>query len=447
MRETIAGIATGIGSGGVAIVRVSGPEAARIGRSMAGSLPGPRRVALRTLHDLRGRLLDQGLVLWMPGPRTFTGEDTVEFQVHGGRVVPARVLRASLEWGARPAGPGEFTRRAFLSGRIGLDQAEAICDLVEAESEAIAEQALFQVQGALGERIRSLRDRLIGLAAELEAWLDFPDEDVPGLEAGKVERDLRAIEADLGHLVESGSRARILKAGPSVALVGRPNVGKSSLLNALLGTERAIVTAEPGTTRDLLEEGFLCRGLHLRLLDTAGLRDHVGEAEALGIARTREAIASAAVRVLVTEAGRELDPTEEQLLADLDPERDLLVRNKADLAGAGPAPSIGSLGIGVVSTSATRRTGLVELETAVHARVFASLGGADPSGLMVLRERQRELIEDARAELRGFRGEGLPLDLRLEHLRSASERLGEVVGEIRSEDVLDAIFSRFCIGK
>lgn len=440
-QDTIAGLATPPGVGGVAVVRVTGPGAREACAHLVSPWPRPRRAALRTLRGSRGQPLDEALVLWMPGPRSFTGEDTVELHTHGGRVTPGRVLAALLERGVRLAEPGEFSRRAFLSGRMGLEQAEAMNDLIHAEGEAFAQVALDTLRGSLRARVETARDQLLDLTALLEANLDFPEEDVPELDRERILIDLERLRGGLTMLEESYQRGRLLREGTRVVLSGRPNVGKSSLLNALLAADRAIVTEEPGTTRDVLEEGLTFRGVHYRLMDTAGLREAPGLAEGAGIERARAAAASADVRLLVREAGEELG------VEELDPGRDLVVLSKVDRGGrvGPPVPA----GVRVVPTSARTGEGVEALMEAVHALASARLPrpGED---VVVTSLRHRDALARAGEHLADFRealSEEIPYDVALVELSAATHALGSILGVVGVEDVLDRIFERFCIGK
>lgn len=445
--DTIVGLATPPGVGAVAVLRVSGRDARAIAGRLVCPWPAPREVALRKVRTPAGSELDQALVLWMPGPRSFTGEDVVELHTHGGLVTPRRVQEALVAAGARPAEPGEFTRRAFLAGRLGLDQAEAIHDLVSAEDDAFADEALRQMHGSLRRRVEELRGTLVALAARVEAVLDFPEEDVPDLAEGEVAGMLGELRAALREMVASYRRGRILREGPSVVLFGRPNVGKSSLMNALLGTDRALVTPEAGTTRDVLEEGLEHRGRRLRLVDTAGLRGTESEAERLGIERAGRAAEEADVRVLVSEAYLPLEEEEIGWLGSGVPARTVLVRNKRDRGSVPPGGVPG--GIPVVETVATEGEGLEALLDHIHGVATREVGPAK-RGVTLTNVRHRDALRRAGEALERFQGalaEGLPPDVSLVELYEARDSLAAVIGAVGTEDVLDVVFSRFCIGK
>lgn len=449
--DTIFALATAPGPGAVAIIRVSGPAAGRLGAGLlGGALPPPRLASLRTLRDPAGAELDQALVLWMPGPRSFTGEDVLELHTHGGRVVPARVMAALAALGGRPAGPGEFTRRAFLAGRIGLDQAEAVDDLIRAESAEVAGLALGQLQGGLRARIESARRALVELLAHQHATLDFPEEDVDDLPVERVAAALAPIRRDLEVLAASFARGQMLREGVRVALFGRPNVGKSSLLNALLGVERALVTEEAGTTRDVLEEALEYRGRRYVLVDTAGRRETAGLAEGAGVARGIEAVAEAGIRVLVTESGSLPTAEESAWLAGLRPDRDLWVRSKADRTAPGADRGVLGLPLAPRWTAAPTGEGIGELMEAIHARGQALAPSPRPGEVVVTRLRHRQALDTALGELAAFEAglrDGLPPDVAMVELSSAVRSLGAILGEVGAEEVLDALFARFCLGK
>jgi tRNA modification GTPase len=439
--DTIAGIATPPGVGGVAVVRVSGRQVREICSGLVDPWPRPRRASLRTLRSAEGKPLDEALVLWMPGPGSFTGEDTIEFHTHGGRVVPGRVLEALVARGARLAEPGEFSRRAFLSGRMSLEQAEAMNDLIHAEGEAFAQVALDALRGSLRTRVEAARDELLDLSALLEANLDFPEEDVPELDRGGILADLDRLREGLEVLATSYQRGRLLREGPRVVLSGRPNAGKSSLLNALLKQDRAIVTDEPGTTRDVLEEGLTFRGVRYRITDTAGLRQAPGLAEGAGVERAIAAAAEADVRLLVREAGEELG------VEEVDPVRDLVVLSKVDQGSRKP-PDVPD-GVRVVPTSALTGEGIEELMEAIHELAATRLPrpGED---VVVTNLRHRDALARAGERLEAFRRalvDEIPYDVALVELSAATHALGSILGVVGVEDVLDRIFERFCIGK
>ena len=447
--ETIAAVATAVapGQGGIAVIRLSGPDAQRAVRDIT-SFPGAQPwESHRVLYghvmaaDCLERL-DEVLVLLMQAPRSFTAEDVVEIHCHGGVMAVQRVLSRVLEQpGVRRALPGEFSQRAVLNGRLDLTRAEAIGDLVAARSQRAAQLAMAGVDGGIQRRIEGLRECLLDQLSELEARVDFED-DLPALDGQALLMVLQSVRDELLQLIADGERSAALHQGLRVALVGRPNVGKSSLLNRLSRRERAIVTDLPGTTRDLLESEIVLEGVPITLLDTAGIRSTDDAVEQLGIARSEEALASADVVLLVVD-GHAGWTAEDAALMDRIPAGvpRLLVANKSDLpAGSFEQPVD-------VRLSALHGSGEEQLVQALLERC----GAADADGLLIaLNERQRDLAElsaEALARSREVAAQQLPWDFWTIDLREAIRLLGEITGEELTEAVLDRVFSRFCIGK
>ena len=445
--QTIAAVATAVapGQGGIAVIRLSGPDAQCAVREIT-SFPGAQpweshRVLYGHVMAADGlERLDEVLVLLMQAPRSFTAEDVVEIHCHGGVMAVQRVLSRVLEQpGVRRALPGEFSQRAVLNGRLDLTRAEAISDLVAARSQRAAQLAMAGVDGGIQRRIEQLRERLLDQLSELEARVDFED-DLPALDGQALLTVLQSVRDDLLQLVADGERSAALHQGLRVALVGRPNVGKSSLLNRLSRRERAIVTDLPGTTRDLLESEIVLEGVPITLLDTAGIRSTTDAVEQLGIARSHEALASADLVVLLfdlTDGWTEDDQAlRQQIPADVPY---LLVGNKADLSDAEAVAD--------VHLSAVTGAGEAELVQALLERCGAL---ADGSLLLALNQRQADLARAAAAALERSEqvaADGLPWDFWTIDLRQAIHSLGEITGEELTESVLDRIFSRFCIGK
>ncbi len=425
-QDTIFAMASGAGRAAVAVLRLSGPGA---GEVLAGLCrpPPPRRAALRALRDAGGAVLDRALVLWLPGPGSYTGEDSAELHLHGGRAVIAAVAAALVARGARPAEPGEFTRRAFLNGRMDLIEAEAVADLVDAETEAQRRQALRQLEGALGALYRGWAERLLVLMAQEEALIDFPDEDLPPEVAEAACAELAALRGAIAAHLNDAHRGERLREGLVFAITGPPNVGKSSLLNALAERDVAIVSPTPGTTRDALETRVVLGGVPVTLVDTAGLRAAADPIEAEGVRRARAHAAAADLVIAVREAGA--------APGDVPPDA-LRVANKIDLGGAVPA---GALGV-----SAATGAGLAALRARLAAEAARLTDRSGPPPLT--RARHRAALETASACLAGAAAAALP-ELRAEDLRGALRALGRITGEVGVEDVLDRIFAQFCIGK
>jgi tRNA modification GTPase len=450
-RETITAMASGAVPAAIAVIRLSGPATAEIVAAVAGALPPPRRASLRRLVDPRtGAAIDRGLVLWFPGPASPTGEDAAELHLHGGRAVVAAMLDALVaQPGVRLAEPGEFARRAFLAGLMDLAALEGLADLVAAETEAQRAQALAHAEGMLGDRVEAWRERLVAARALIEAGLDFADEDDVPAEATAAARAAAAgLAADLRAALGEADRGERLRDGFRVALIGPPNAGKSTLLNALARRDVAIVAAEPGTTRDVIEVHLDLAGLPVTVADTAGLRDAAGGVEEEGI---RRALARARAGDLVLW----LDPADAPADAPAGPPpvlggaTVLRVSTKADLAAGGPAEA--AMGAGPhegsrrLRVSALTGEGLDRLVAEIGAAAGRRLRGGEPA--VLVRARQREAVAAALEALDRALAEALPAELVAEELRLAGDALGRVTGRVGVEDVLDRLFSSFCIGK
>ena len=432
-RDTIAAIATPAGRGAIAVVRVSGPGVAQLAHRVVGDLPAPRRAHFACFRDAGGSAIDEGLALYFPAPRSYTGEDVLELQGHGGAVVVHELLRACLDAGARLAEPGEFSRRAFLEGKLDLAQAEAVADLIDASSREAARAALRSLVGEFSAAVSAVATRLAELRALTEAMLDFPEEEVDEVHRADAASRLQAIGAALEAVFTKSRQGSLLRSGVHVVLAGRPNVGKSSLLNRLTGEERAIVTPVPGTTRDALREPIEIEGVPLTLVDTAGLRDSADMVERLGIERTERELAHADLVVLVEEAGQAAPAP-----AFAGDAQRLLVYNKVDLAPQFEPPP------GAIAVSAKTGEGLEALRSAILAAAGWSATGET---VFLARERHLRALEKARHHVEAAGRELARWEFFAEELRLAHAALGEITGEFTTEDLLGEIFRRFCIGK
>ncbi len=437
MPSTIAALATAPGRSGIGVIRISGERALPVARSLCRRREGfpPRMAVLSPWYDEAREVLDTGLVLYFPAPHSYTGEDVVELHGHGSPVMLRAVLNRLYALGCRPAQPGEFTRRAVLNGKMNLAQAEAVAACIDAATVRAGKQAQLHLAGAFGRKLESIMDHLTGHVAHLEACLDFSDDDLPELDIpGLRERLDRDVCDPIRRLVQSASFGMRLFDGASIAIIGAPNVGKSSLLNALSGIDRAIVSDLPGTTRDVLEVDFEIEGIPVRLADTAGLRETMDSIEREGIRRAKEAAETADVVVFVADATRpDTWPVPE--------EADMCLMNKADLSPDASWPE------GFLSISARTGQGLDRFRSELAARIVdLDLSGED---LFVTSERHRFLLARALAELeQGMeRLDGESLDLVAAHWRQAYDALAEILGFGDVESILDRIFSRFCIGK
>jgi tRNA modification GTPase len=449
--DTIVAIATPPGRGGVGIIRVSGPKSKVIANQMLGFNPKPRYAHYCPFKDQTENTIDEGLALYFEGPNSFTGEDILELQGHGGPVVLDFVLKRCIQLGARTARPGEFSERAFLNDKIDLTQAEAIADLIDSASEQAARCAVRSLQGAFSHRIHELVNSLIQLRIYVEAAIDFPEEEIDFLSDGKVEKDLRGVMDNLANVMQEANQGTLLREGMTVVIAGRPNAGKSSLLNALSGRDTAIVTHIAGTTRDVLREHIHIDGMPLHIIDTAGLRDAPDEVERIGIQRAWNEIEQAD-RVLLMVDGTETSETApHDIWPDLvdklpHPERITVVRNKADLTGEtsgitydGQSP--------VVRIAAKDGSGVTELRE--HLKTIMGYNASSEGGF-IARRRHIEALEQATL----FLNNGLDQltgasagELLAEDLRMAQNSLNEITGEFSSDDLLGKIFGSFCIGK
>jgi len=433
-RDTIAAIATPAGRGGIGVVRVSGPDVAAISRKILGLLPPPRRALLARFRDAGGEPIDEGIALFFPAPHSYTGEAVLELQGHGCPVVMQALLRACLDAGARLAEPGEFTRRAFLEGRLDLAQAEAVADLIDASSQEAARAALRSLSGEFSAAISKLSGQLVELRALTEAMLDFPEEELDTVHRDDAASRLAAVQRQLDEVLAKSREGSLLRSGVHVVLAGRPNVGKSSLLNRLAGEERAIVTPIPGTTRDALREPIQIQGVPLTLVDTAGLRAAPDPIERLGMERTQRELAQADLVLLVEEAGKPPSP-----LPDLASEvKRIVVYNKLDLAPGFKPPAV------AVAVSAKTGQGMDALRAAILAAAGWSSTG---ESVFLARERHLRALETARGHLNAARGELARWEFFAEELRLAHGALGAITGGFTADDLLGQIFNRFCIGK
>jgi tRNA modification GTPase len=451
-QDTIAAPATPPGRGGVGIVRVSGPQVAAIAGSLLGRLPRPRHATLAAFLDAAGEPIDAGLALYFPGPASFTGEDVLELHGHGGPVVVELLLARALELGARRARPGEFSERAFLAGKVDLAQAEAVADLIDAGSTQAARAAMRSLQGEFSMEIEALATAVTGLRVYVEAAIDFPDEDVEFLQAPEVAARFGDIAARFERVNHAARQGRLLRDGLHVVIAGKPNAGKSSLLNQLAGHEAAIVTAIPGTTRDLLRERIDIDGLPLHVVDTAGLRDTADVVEGEGVRRARAEIARADVVLYV------VDATTQPAAAALRAEREglpagvpvLLVWNKADLVAGkrGQSPFPDEKGtVPFCTVSARTGFGLDELRSRLKERAGYEQGG---TGTFSARARHVEALSRASGHVeraQALLAQRSSFELVAEELRLAHSALGEITGVVSSDDLLGKIFGSFCIGK
>ncbi len=448
MTDVIFALATAPGRAAVAVIRLTGSGSRTVLESVAGPAPPPRQARLRRVRGAGGEVLDQALALWLPGPDSYTGEDSAELHVHGGAAVVESVSQALLDAGARLAEPGEFTRRAFENGRLDLAQAEAVADLVDAETQGQRRQALGQLDGDLSRRYDEWRETLIEALSTLEAAIDFPDEELPQDLAGRARPPLERLSAELGAALEDASRGERIRDGFRIAIIGAPNAGKSSLFNRLLERDAAIVTPIPGATRDVIEAPLVLAGFKVLLADMAGLRSTVEPIETEGVRRARAWSESAGLRLWVVDSAAGDGGWREA--AELVVPGDVLVLNKADAAVGADADLAralgGERGLASVWLSAVTGRGLDGLRALMGEATVAALSGREFPAATRVRHRLR--LEEARDHVRrGLEAMDQGAELAAEDLRLAGRALGRISGRIDPEDVLDRVFSSFCIGK
>jgi tRNA modification GTPase len=443
-KDTIVAIATAPGRGGIGVVRVSGNLALPIAQAILGSMPTPRHAAYRDFLDDDGSLIDQGIAIYFPCPHSYTGEDVLELQGHGGSAVLQRLLQRCLGLGTRLADPGEFTQRAWLNDKLDLAQAEAVADLIEASTFEAAQSAMRSLAGVFSQHVQALRKHLIDLRLYIEACLDFPEEDIDFISQGKVAEKLTAIFTELNMVFAGASQGRILREGLQVVLIGQPNVGKSSLLNQLSGEDVAIVTSVAGTTRDTLKSSIQISGVPLHIIDTAGLRETEDEVEGLGIARAWKAVETANIALLILDARHGIQAEDQAILDKLPQNLPLLqIANKSDLAKELPR-KVQKNGVTTIYLSAKTGEGLPLLR-----QHFLQVAGwqTGTEGAFSARERHLQALAEVHSCLERASNKTQQPELIAEELRLAQEALNCITGEFTNDDLLGEIFSRFCIGK
>ena len=456
--DTISQIATPHGAGGIGIIRVSGGDALgvarRVFRPAAGGTLGdiaPYTARYGHIVAADGTVIDECILLYMRAPHSYTGEDTAELQCHGGAVVLREVLLRTWEAGARPAEAGEFTKRAFLHGRLDLARAEGVMELIAAKSTRAAHAARERLAGAFSHAVTDIRTQILGAVAHIEVGIDFPEDDIPAASAERLAAEIDAVSAAVRRLLAGADTGRILRDGVKTVIVGRPNVGKSSLLNALLGMERAIVTDVPGTTRDIIEEEISVAGIPLRLLDTAGLRAAEDAVEQIGVARTEQHLTDAELILAVFDASEPLTAEDHALLTRLSAAAaDIIILcSKEDRPSVLSAADFSAVAAPVLRISAQEGTGLDALREEIAAHIVRREGDLS-DGALPNKEREIEALRRAEAHLTAA-AETLAADLGTDFvsidLRAAYDALGEILGETVDTDLIDRIFSEFCIGK
>ncbi len=439
--ETIVALATPTGKGGIGVIRVSGPRVPQIAHTLLGCLPSPRYATFKRFTDSSGELIDHGIALYFPAPHSFTGEEVLELQGHGGLVVMDLLLKSIIQLGARLARPGEFSERAFLNGKIDLAQAEAIADLIESASVQAARCALRSLEGEFSSEIHQLVQQLIELRSYIEASIDFIDEEIDQIADGQVIEKIITLIKKIANLLDKAHQGYLLKEGMRIVLVGEPNVGKSSLLNSLAGRETAIVTPVPGTTRDVVRDQIQIEGMPLHITDTAGLRETLDPVEQEGIRRTKLALQEADLVILLLDDRSPDDSVQAHLLAQM-PIPPLIIRNKIDLSGH----PVGLSESGVLYLSAKTGAGIEVLKNYLKEKMGLH---SNPESNFMARRRHLEALQRAQSALKMSltHAQFSHYELLAEELRQAQQALGEITGEFSADDLLGQIFTTFCIGK
>ena len=457
MEDTIAAIGTPLGEGGIGVIRISGPQAQDVLEEVfepggdGGSLTGRRLMYGRIIDKDHNHIIDECMAVFMKGPKTYTAEDTAEISCHGSMVSLQNALQLVLRKGARLAEPGEFTKRAFLNGRIDLSQAEAVIDVVKAKTDRSFDVAISQLQGGLSLKVSEIRTMLLDLLVDITVNIDYPDEDIEEITYEKMEDNIVLISEKISGLQETAHTGRMLREGLRVVITGRPNVGKSSLMNALLRENRAIVTEIPGTTRDTIEESVSIRNIPIHLIDTAGIHETEDVVEKMGIERSKDAFNHADYIILVLDASEELTEEDRMLMSYIGGRNSLVLMNKQDLGMKLDPEEIRAAlpSCRLLPASIKNGTGLDELEDEIESLVYGSNSPREDH-VMVNNVRHIHLLEQASEDLKRSlqmirRAE--PLDFIEVDVRSAYDALGEIIGETVSDDILNEVFSRFCLGK
>lgn len=457
--ETISAVATAAGEGAIGIIRMSGNKAIAIADEIFYGVKSKGITEIESQKMVYGYILDpekekkidEVLVLIMRAPRSYTREDVVEIHCHGGMVSLKKVLELTIRYGARLAEPGEFTKRAFLNGRLDLAQAEAVIDIIRAKTDASLRMALGHLGGALSEEIRSMRHEILGMIANLEATIDFPEEDIEELTAQDVKIAVNSVLAEMEHLLATKETGRILREGLETVIIGKPNVGKSSLLNALLKEKRAIVTEVPGTTRDSIEEFVNIQGIPLKIVDTAGIRETEDIVEKLGVEKTREFIITADLILVLLDASVPLSEEDREVLTLLPGREAIILINKSDLPVLLNMDEVHTYVSDqqIINISVLESKGLAELEQVIIDKVYSGQV-QQREGAFINNVRQANLLEQSKEHLLAVLvaiADGMPPDCIVVDLRDAWEKLGEITGDTVGGDIMNEIFANFCIGK
>lgn len=446
--DTIAALATPVGTAAIAVVRASGPDCARIANEICGSAPPPRVARYTDYHARDGALIDDVVATFFQGPHSYTGEHSFEISCHGNPFIAQKILEDLFARGCRPAEPGEFTKRAFLQGKMDLGQAEAVMDLIHARSERALAAANQQLRGSLARKMSALVDGVVGLLARVEAYIDFPEEDLPPEETAIVAKEVVRLIEETDQLLATSHYGALLRDGIKTVIIGAPNVGKSSLLNRLVGRERALVSPEPGTTRDFIEERIMTGGHCFRIIDTAGLNHSPAPLEKLGIEKSLENAANADLLLVVLDATKEAPVLPAEIAANLQPQKALGVLNKIDLIDPARAAKTFS-GLPLISVSALTGAGWDELTREIGNKADSFQCNAGNEAIAI-NARHAHSLSVARAclnEAKSKLASGAPAELLASDLRGVLDAYGEISGKVDNEQMLDRLFAVFCIGK
>lgn len=456
MEDTISAVATAWGEGGIGIVRISGPAAKDVLEHIfvpmrQRPIENRKMIYGKIIDPQDGSVVDEVLAVYMKGPHTYTTEDVAEINCHGSIVALRKTLALTLQWGARMAEPGEFTKRAFLNGRIDLSQAEAVIDLIRAKTDRSFDVAMGQMEGSISREIKEIRAKLMDVLVNITVNLDYPDEDIEEITYGTLESQLQEIEDDVDKLLSTARTGRLLREGLSVAIIGKPNVGKSSLMNRFLRESRAIVTDIPGTTRDIIEESMSLRGIPVKLIDTAGIRSTEDIIEKIGIEKSREALNQADLVIFVLDGSREISREDKEIADGVRNKKTLILINKADLTQIVTESQIKQWmpESRVILTSMESGEGVKEVEDLIYDMVFEGQVTQE-NRLLITNVRHADLMKQAKEEIQmalSMCRRGEALDFLEVNVRQCFEALGEIIGETVSDTIIEEVFARFCLGK
>lgn len=451
MEDTIAAIATAQGEGGIGIIRISGSMSRDILEKLFVPVSGeivPRRLTYGHIV-YEGQVIDEVMAVFMHGPKTYTCEDTAEINCHGGIISLKRTLDAVVKCGARTAEPGEFTKRAFLNGRLDLSQAEAVIDMISAKTDKNFDVAMKQLDGFYSDNIKRIRKKLVDILVNVTVNIDYPDEDIEEITYSKLSDDISDVKNDIDRLLSSSSSGKILREGLKISIIGKPNVGKSSLMNALLKENRAIVTSIPGTTRDTIEEQLNIRGIPVVLTDTAGIRETSDEIERIGIEKSKLSFNSSDLVIFILDGSRPLDNEDIEILSHIEGKKTIVVVNKSDLDKVLDTDSLGIESENIIYTSAVSGSGIEQIEDVIE-NMFTGGHINHSESLIVTNARHEELLRKASASLSDaadMTQMNQPLEFIEVDINSCYEQLGEIIGETVSDDIINEVFARFCLGK